>query len=74
MESYPLHEDLLYRVMKAGTEGTDTGRHSAVGLPLNVQVIGKPWEEEMVLHAMEIIEQLAQFDKKYDHEAKWWNQ
>ena len=62
--------DLLYKVIKAGTESANSGRQSAVSLPLNVQVIGKPWEEEMVLHAMEVMERLAKFDQKYDHEAE----
>ena len=70
MDSYPLHGDLLYNVIKAGTESADSGRQSAVGLPLNVQVIENPWEEEMVLHAMEVMERLAIFDQKYDHDAE----
>ena len=44
MKTYPTN-DILYNLIKSGTEG-------AVGLPLNVQVIGKPWHEEMVLGVM----------------------
>ena len=44
MKSYPAN-DILYNVVREGTKG-------AVGLPLNVQVVGKPWHEEMVLAVM----------------------
>ena len=48
MKNYPTN-DILYNLIKSGTEG-------AVGLPLNVQVIGKPWHEEMVLGVMKELE------------------
>ena len=48
MKNYPTN-DILYKLIKSGTEG-------AVGLPLNVQVIGKPWHEEMVLGVMKELE------------------
>jgi Asp-tRNA(Asn)/Glu-tRNA(Gln) amidotransferase A subunit family amidase len=41
MKNYPTN-DILYKLIRSGTKG-------AIGLPLNVQVIGKPWHEEMVL-------------------------
>ena len=44
MKNYPTN-DILYNVVREGTKG-------AIGLPLNVQVIGKPWQEETVLAAM----------------------
>ena len=44
MKNYPSN-DILYSIIKDGVKG-------AVGLPLNVQVIGKPWHEEMVLSVM----------------------
>ncbi len=39
----------------------------SVGLPLNVQVIGKPWQEENVLRVMNKIEQLARESKHFPH-------
>ena len=44
MASYPTN-DILYKIIRNGTKG-------AVRLPLNVQVDGKPWHEEMILHVM----------------------
>ena len=48
MENYPTN-DVLYNIIKNGTKG-------AIGLPLNVQVIGKPWHEELVLSVMKEFE------------------
>ena len=53
MASYPTN-DILYKIIRNGTKG-------AVGLPLNVQVIGKPWQEEMVLYVMSELERAAKF-------------
>ena len=53
MDSYPTN-DILYKIIRSGTKG-------AIGLPLNVQVIGKPWHEEMVLHVMKELEDLANY-------------
>ena len=50
MSAYPT-DDLLLRIVKKGAEA-----ESAVGLPLGVQVIGKPYTEELVLHAMSQLE------------------
>ena len=45
--SYPENgkRDLIYEWVKQGSTG-------ALGMPLNVQVVGKPWQEETVLAAM----------------------
>ena len=53
MASYPTN-DILYKIIRNGTKG-------AVGLPLNVQVVGKPWHEEMVLHVMSELETAAKY-------------
>ena len=53
MKDYPT-DDLLYKLIKSGTK-------DAIGLPLNVQVIGKPWHEEGVLHIMKELEELANY-------------
>ena len=53
MKDYPTH-DILYKLIRSGTKG-------GIGLPLNVQVIGKPWHEEMVLHVMKELETLAKY-------------
>ena len=54
MSAYPT-EDLLLRIVKKGAEA-----RSAVGLPLGVQIIGKPYTEELVLHAMLQLEDAVQ--------------
>jgi hypothetical protein len=38
--------DIFYKWLKEGVEGAE-------GMPLNVQVIGLPWKEELVLRVME---------------------
>ncbi len=49
LKNYPGRErDLVYGWVKDGTRG-------AVGMPLNVQVIGRPWNEEMVARVMKEI-------------------
>ena len=47
LKSYPENgkRDLVYYQARQGSYG-------ALGLPLNVQVIGKPWQEEIVIEAM----------------------
>ena len=43
---YPGRErDPVYGWVKEGTRG-------ALGMPLNVQVVGRPWNEELVLRVM----------------------
>jgi Asp-tRNA(Asn)/Glu-tRNA(Gln) amidotransferase A subunit family amidase len=53
MKDYPT-DDILYKLIKSGTKG-------AIGLPLNVQVIGKPWHEEGVLRIMKELEESANY-------------
>ena len=53
MASY-LTNDVLYKIIRNGTKG-------AVGLPLNVQVFGKPWHAEMVLHVMSELETASKY-------------
>ena len=57
MNDYP-NSDFLFKIVKWGQQG-------AAGMPLNVQVIGKPWEEESVLRIMKELEESANFEKKY---------
>ena len=56
MTNYPTN-DILYKLIHSGTKG-------AIGLPLNVQVIGRPWHEEMVLHVMKELEDTANYVPK----------
>ena len=45
LENYPSNgqkHDLVYQWVKESTKG-------AIGLPLNVQIIGRPWHEEEVI-------------------------
>lgn len=46
---YPKDDDMLFKLVYQGTLG-------AQGLPLGVQVVGKPWNEELVLHVMKLLE------------------
>ena len=59
MSTYPT-DDVLLKIVKKGAEA-----ESAVGLPLGVQVIGKPYQDEIVLHAMKQLESAVNFDSKY---------
>ena len=54
--SYPENgkRDLIYEWAKQGSTG-------ALGMPLNVQVIGKPWQEEMVLAVMKELDSMENF-------------
>lgn len=33
------------------------------GLPIGIQVVARPWEDELCMKVMEIIENLVQFEK-----------
>ena len=46
----------LFRLAAHTTKGS-------TGCPIGVQVIGRHFQEELVLHAMEIIEDLVHYDK-----------
>jgi len=53
LDDYPVREDILHRVAKTATIGAE-------GCPIGVQVVGRHFQEEMVLHAMGVIESLVQ--------------
>ena len=59
MSEYPTN-DYLLNVIKKGAE-------DALGLPLGVQVVGLPWNEELVLYAMKELELEANFKMKYKY-------
>ena len=59
MSTYPT-SDMLMRIVKKSAEAPDS-----VGLPLGVQVIGRPYQEELVLHAMAELERAVNFKSKY---------
>ncbi len=54
LEDYPKNDDMLHRLVYEGAKNT-------VGLPLNVQIVGRPWQEEMVLHAMQELEKQVKY-------------
>lgn len=56
MEHYPRHKDILLQLVYEGA------KQNTVGLPLNVQVIGRPWQEELVLHVMKLLENSVNFE------------
>ena len=54
MSGYPGKEtDMVYEWLKEGLAGAE-------GMPLNVQVIGLPWKEELVLRVMQELEAKAE--------------
>jgi fatty acid amide hydrolase len=56
LDDYPGHEkDLVYGWIKEGTRG-------AMGMALNVQVVGRPWAEELVLRVMMELEDHIHLD------------
>lgn len=55
MESYPKNDDLLFNLVYQGASA------NTVGLPLNVQVVGRPWQEELVLHVMKLLQDHVNF-------------
>jgi len=56
LEEYPKDEDYCYKLAYLETKG-------ALGCPIGVQVIGRPFQEELVLNVMEKIEALVDYDK-----------
>lgn len=60
MVHYP-KGDILFDIVRNSTKGAE-------GLPLNVQVVGRPWQEELILQVMRQIEEVAHFQKKYSYE------
>ena len=55
MASYPVKSDLTHQLAYNASLG-------AVGCPLGIQVVGRHYQEELVLHAMELIKDLADYD------------
>ena len=56
MESYPKpSEDILFKLVREGASA------NTVGLPLNVQVVGRPWQEELVLQVMKLLQDNVDF-------------
>ena len=56
--NYPGKEtDIVYEWLKEGLQGAE-------GMPINVQVIGLPWKEEMVLRVMQELQSRATPDLK----------
>jgi aspartyl-tRNA(Asn)/glutamyl-tRNA(Gln) amidotransferase subunit A len=46
-----------------------TGKDNGQGLPLGLQLIGRPWEEGALLNSAHALEQAAGF---VDKPAQWW--
>lgn len=53
---YPIGYDSCNKVAREASRG-------ALGCPLGVQVVGRHYQEEMVLHVMETIEKLVKYHK-----------
>jgi len=56
LDSYPVQTDLVHRLAYKTTKG-------ATGCPIGVQVVGRHYQEELVIHAMETIEKLVNYDR-----------
>ena len=52
LADYPVTADLCHRFVRNATLGAE-------GCPIGVQVVGRHFQEEMVLHAMGVIEDLV---------------
>jgi len=52
LSSYPVSSDLLHRVARNVTKGAE-------GCPIGVQVVGRHFKDELVLHAMGEVERLS---------------
>ena len=52
LAEYPVNDDLCHRFVRNATLGAE-------GCPIGIQVVGRHFQEEMVLHAMAIIEDLV---------------
>ena len=53
---YPMGYDTCNKIAREASRG-------AAGCPLGIQVVGRHYQEEMVLHVMEIIESLVKYNK-----------
>lgn len=56
LENYPVKDDFQHRLAYDATKG-------ATGCPIGVQVVGRKFQEELVIHAMEVIEDLVQYNR-----------
>jgi len=56
MKDYPRGKDLLFQLVYEGA------KKNTVGLPLGVQIIGRPYQEELVLHVMQLLENHVKFE------------
>ena len=56
MENYPRNKDILFQLVYEGA------KQNTIGLPLNVQIIGRPWQEELVLHVMKLLEKHVKYE------------
>lgn len=52
--------DLLYVYMRHHLKGT-------IGLPVNVQIVSYPFQEEMCLRIMKEVDEVMQFRSKYNY-------
>ena len=54
MRYYPSTGDFVFKIVQNACK-------NAAGLPLSVQVIGRPYQEELVLHAMKELENQSKY-------------
>jgi len=55
LSNYKVYDDLMHRLARNATRG-------ATGCPIGVQVVGRHFQEELVIHAMETIQNLVNYD------------
>jgi len=54
MKDYPSSGDFCFSRIQNACKG-------AAGMPLNLQVIGKPFQEELVLHVMKEVDKISRY-------------
>ena len=54
MKYYPKTGDYLFKIIQNSCK-------NAAGMPLNLQIIGRPFEEELVLHVMKEVEKISRY-------------
>ena len=62
MIDYPNTGDYLFKLIQKSCR-------DAAGMPLNVQVIGRPFQEELVLHAMKEVERISVYRPKLKQDS-----
>ena len=55
MENFP-RDDILYKMMRSYCEGAE-------GMPLSVQVVGKPFKDEQVLKVVKVLDEIMKNEK-----------